>query len=471
MVLIFALTALFLALLSLGLWSGRRVHSFEDYLVAGRSLPFSVAVPTIVATWVGAGTCLGVSGEVYSDGFSAVIADPFAIVGGLFVAALFFVGPFRGRNLLTSTDIIEQQYGRSAGVFAAVITLPLYIGTLAAQLVAIGFVANLLIGVHPQVGMILGSIAIAFYTSIGGMWAVSITDCLQFVLLVLGVGILLPCSVAQVDSGLLWTQVQSEASTMFSPSLQQGGLLSYTGQWLLTGLGAIMGQDLIQRALSCRSPKEARSSTFAAGICYLGFAVVPLLIGLAGRTLLPNLENPSMLIPMLAQQYLSPAFFALFVVGLLSAVMSTGDSYLLAAMSILVRNVVMPLKPLSNAQALQAMRWGGVILTFFALIAGQMMPHIFALMVHSTATLFVCLFVPVTAALYFPHTPKSAGWAGLLGGLFGWLAYLYIYRSQLTVATDATLFAAAIIGFATSLTSLVIACVVNKFSQPISATA
>ncbi len=139
----------------IGYLSSRRVKTMEDYLIAGRSLPFYLAVPTIIATWFGAGSSMGVSGTVYSDGFYGVIPDPFGCSLGLLIAGLFFAVPFRRLRLLTISDLLGKAYGTTFERISTLLVLPFYIGTLASQMVAMGYIFQIVSGASFEVGVII----------------------------------------------------------------------------------------------------------------------------------------------------------------------------------------------------------------------------------------------------------------------------------------------------------------------------
>jgi Na+/proline symporter len=441
-----------LLLLGVGFFASKKTDTMEDFIVAGRKLPFFLAVPTIVATMFGAGSCMGVSGCVYSNGLAGVVADPLAVSLTLFLAGFFFVRRFRKMRFLTIADILESSYGKRVGVFSSLLMMPFYVGTLAAQFVAIGHVTHMLTGLDFYTGMIVGAFIIAFYTSVGGMWAVTLTDFLQLILLVFGLLVIIPYSVGLVEQKALFSQVGSDLVALAPTEVRGRGWLTFFGEWLLTGFGAIVGQDLMQRALACHSPRVAKWSTVTAGILYLILGAIPILIGYAGRTLLPELGAPETLLLTLAESSLSPLLFTVVVVGLLSAIMSTADSYLLAAGSILVRNIVLPLRShTTEKQALCFMRFSGVGLALFALVAGQMVPRIFDLMVHSTVFLFVAIFVPVTGALFLPRVSERVAWGSMICGIASWSFYLVLYSAELSTFHEATLFAASMVGFIGSL--------------------
>ena len=438
----FACLIYFLFVIVLGVFASKRIKTVDDYLIANRKLPTWILLPTIVATWYGAGSCMGVAGEVYSDGALSVLADPFGCSLALLIAGLFYAGPLRRLKLRTISDIIGKTYGKKSGIFASTACLPFYIGTLAAQMVAIGYLCHIVTDLPITLGICIGSLIVLTYTMWGGMWAVSITDILQLLFLTTGLAIIFFKMPAAEN-------VAVELKTLL-PSKANFGL-SYIGQILMTGLGAIMGQDLIQRFLSAKNVSAAKKSSIYASVIYLILGLIPLLIGLAGRQVLPNLELPELLLPSLAQKLLSPIGFTLFAVGILSAVMSTADSYLLAGTAIFTQNILFPMLPIREENKLKIMRVSNIFLTICAFCLALYAQRIFDLMVHSGALLFVAVFVPVTLALYLKRPSQRGGVASMVAGTVSWVAYLGIWALWGTAnATDA-LYAAAICGVVCSL--------------------
>ncbi|OGW74868.1 MAG: hypothetical protein A2Z72_02395 [Omnitrophica bacterium RBG_13_46_9] len=181
-----------LGMLAVGYWSSKRIKNLADFLVAGRRLPFYLALATLFATWFGAGSCMGASGTAYSRGFLGVISDPFAAGVSLILAGFFYVGFLRRLKLLTVTDIFGKYYSRNSEIFASILMIPVYIGWLGSQMVALGYIMYILTGIDPTLGIILGGIIVLVYTFAGGMWAVTITDFIQVTILVLGLFIIFP---------------------------------------------------------------------------------------------------------------------------------------------------------------------------------------------------------------------------------------------------------------------------------------
>ncbi len=454
-------------MLAIGWFAGRKVRTMEDYLVANRKLPFLLAMPTIVATWFGAGSCMGVSGTVYSHGFYGVIADPFACALSLVIAGLFFAAPFHRLRLLTVSDLLGKSYGPLFEKTATLMTIPFYVGTLASQMLGMGYIFHVVSGLSPQIGIFIGSLIVVLYTASGGMWAVTLTDFIQLGLLTLGLLVILPVCFEQIpDRSLVFSQFLNEFSHLAPPP--NASWLSYAGRILMTGLGALMGQDLIQRALASRSESVARASAISGGFCYLLLGCIPLFIGVAGRTILPNLDKGELLIPLLAKTYLSPFSFTLFACGILAAIMSTADSYLLAGTSLLVNNVVLKIKPIQKEEhKIILLRWANILLALLALGIAMTGPSIFDLMVHSGAILFVAIFVPASAALFLKRATSTAAWCSLICGTVSWLAYILFHFSDLAQNHEEILFAAATFGACISLSAYFLASLLSRNPAPI----
>ncbi len=454
---IIGISLYFSLMMAIGYFASRRVKTMEDYLIAGRRLPFFLAVPTIVATWFGAGSCMGVSGTVYSQGFYGVLSDPFGCSLALVIAGLFFAAPFRRMGLLTISDLLEKVYGGRFERVTTAMMIPFYIGTLASQMLAMGYVFHAVFGGSTTLGVLIGSLIVLTYTISGGMWAVTITDFIQMGLLVAGLILILPVTFEQLpDPNLAVNAFLSEFSNLVPHD--GANWQSYAGRILLTALGAIMGQDLLQRSMASRSIKVARTSAITAGGIYFCLGLIPLFIGIAGRYIFPQMAHPEQMIPLMAEKYLSPALFTLFACGLFSAIMSTADSYLLAGTSLITRNILLKLWPIKEEKRkIRLLRLVNLLLALLALCLALSGQSIFDMMVHSGATLFIAIFVPVSAALFLKKSSLKGAWGAVFGGIGTWLGVIILQRDLLTALHyEDVLFGAAAWGGLGSLLSYVI---------------
>jgi solute:Na+ symporter, SSS family len=469
---IMGVTIYMVAMLAVGYYSSRKIKIFSDFMVAGRRLGFWLATATLVATWFGAGSCMGASGTVYSGGVIGVVSDPFAAGLALILAGIFYVGYLRRMNLLTVTDIFGIYYSKKSEIFASILMVPVYIGWLGSQMVAIGYILNVLTGMDTTLGIILGSGVVIIYTYQGGMWAVTLTDFLQIIFIFIGLIAMMPPVLDAVGGfgSLLSENLANDPKVLdFYP--KEGGYndwVPYMGQWLLMGLGCIVGQDLIQRSLSSRNEKIARRSAITSGVVYIIMGLMPITIGLAGRMLMPGLEDSEMLMPSMAMKYLNPFMMILFVGALISAIMSSADSSLLAAVSLSTENILFRIYTVKEEDKLKYAKYTTLIMAVLSLLVALMVKEIYDLMVNSWATLWVGIFAPVTFALYWKKANNLAAWVSMISGTGVWLGYILIVGLPMEEISDDIFYAAATYGGFVSIISYVLVTLFRyKYINPV----
>jgi SSS family solute:Na+ symporter len=154
--------------------------------------------------------------------------------------------------------------------------------------------------------------------------------------------------------------------------------------------------------------------------------------------------------------YLSPIAFSFFACGLLSAIMSTADSYLLAGSSLVTKNIILKIWPFTTERAkIYLIRLVNVALSLIALALAFSGHTIFDMMVHSGAVLLVSIFIPTTLALYSKNLDQRLGWISMISGAISWLGFLLCthYFFHLKINYEDHLFAAAAFGGIVSLAS------------------
>ena len=430
-------------LILIGLWCGRRIGSMKDFLVAGRRLPLWMATATLLATWFGAGSSMGVAATVYQSGVGGVIADPIGASISLLLAGIFIVGLLRKRKHLTVTDIISERFGRGAGVYASLWMLPVYIGWIGAQLLGMGTILHVLTGISVYYGTLIGAVVVLIYTVSGGMWAVTLTDVVQVTLLVVGLVIIMPFAIKEsggIDA-LLGSLSAQDLSLGPGEVTCSSDIVYYIGTWIIMGLGCMVGQDLIQRSLSSRSAKVAVSSSVISGFFYLLIGVIPIVIGFAARIVLAkhgvsaemmgdDLSNqvmPRMAIIILGD--LHPVLMTLFLAALISAILSSADSSLLAGSSLLVRNVIGQYLSYDRQErfSLPLTRIFTVLLLIIATLLAFSSGSIYKLMINCWTSQLVVVFLPVMIALYAKRASRSMIWAVMIVSTCVWVFYTFVW--------------------------------------------
>jgi len=428
---------------AIGYWASRKVKTTGDFMLAGRSLPIMLSSAALFATWFGSETVFGASSEFLEGGLYAVIEDPFGAALCLVLFGLFFARKLYNMNLLTLGDFFRQRFGKRTELVTSVFLAPPYVGYIAAQLVAMGLILNVVAGLDVWQGVVISSIIVTFYTFIGGMWAISITDFIQSIIIVCGLFVL-AFVLADEAGGVstVLTEVHPR-NFKFLPSWNVKEITTYIAAWSVLGLGSIPSQDVFQRVMSSGSAKIAVRSCFIAGGLYLTIAMLPLFISLCTKHLYGSqLEGDSQLaLPNMVLLHTSMPIQIIFFGSLLSAIMSTTSSAILAPASIFSENLIKPLMKnrLRDDQLLMVTRLSILLFSIVATIMACMRENIYELVSESSILSLVSLFAPLTFGLYWTKTSSAGAMLSMVTGLLTWLFFKWIYPIDIPGLVPATL--------------------------------
>ena len=404
-----------------------RVETVEDYVVAGRRLPLYLAAPTLLATWFGAETLLAATDEVHRSGLTGATLDPLGVGLCLLIAGAVFARPLWREKLITMSDIFLRRYGRRAEWLSALLMVPPYFGWVAAQFMAVAGMLELFFGIPPAVGLVLICVVGVTYTLIGGMWAVTLTDALQVALLVVGLLMLGWVAMGQLGDGSVvagLTRLRDDIPPE-RWSLVGGDDARALGTWLgvlaAGALGNLASQDVMQRIFSARSEQVAQQACYVAGGTYLVLGVVPVLLGLGAFLVVPEGTETEVL-PLLASVVLHPAGTVLFVVALLSMVMSSIDSGILAPATVLARNVAEPLLG-GRADMLRLNRWAVFVVGAASLAVAAMGENAYSLLESSYQLGMVSLLVPLAIGVLARRHSSAGATASMIAGTALWVVH------------------------------------------------
>ncbi len=425
-----------LASVAIGLYAARRVKNTADYAVAGRSLPLPVVIATTFATWFGSETVLGVSARFVDGGLGSVVEDPFGASMCLVLVGLFFAYRLYQRNLITLGDYYRQRFGRMIEIVCSLIIMMSYLGWVAAQITALGLVFNLLTqGVlSVQVGMVLGTTIVLFYTLYGGMWSVALTDFVQMI--VIGAGLIaIAWFAADLAGGAdkVVAYAAREGKFHFFPT---GGLKEWTfffSAAITMMLGSIPQQDVFQRVMSSKDAKTARRGPVIGGLLYLCFAFIPMFVVTAAVLVMPETaqallkDDPQKILPTLVMERMPLVLQIAFFGALLSAIMSTASATLLAPSTTFVENILRNLRPgMSDAQTLKAMRISVFVFTLCVLTYSIRMQgtSIYELVSGAYQVPLVGAFIPLVFGLYWKRATTQGAVAAVVLGVGVWLLFV-----------------------------------------------
>ncbi|XP_068442851.1 high-affinity choline transporter 1-like [Clinocottus analis] len=351
----------YILILATGIWASRKSKREEKkctgkrsevIMVGGRDLNIWVSICTMTATWVGGGYILGISEIVYNPTKGLVWAiAPLACVISFIIGALFFVKPIRSKNYVTLMDPFQEKYGNAV---AAVLFIPSLIGDIlwiACILGGLGGTISVVMDISSSMAVCISAAVAVLYTLMGGLYSVAYTDVIQLGLIFVGLWLCVPFILANPSSA----NITVAAVTKLYQEPWIGRLEpEEAGRWiddlLLLAIGGICYQAFYQRVLSTATDAQAKITCYAGAVLLPIIAIPSLVIGAVAASTNWNetsFGSPSpyeqdkagMILP-IALQHLCPFYVSLFGMGALAAsVMSSVDSVLLSAASLLGRNI------------------------------------------------------------------------------------------------------------------------------------
>jgi SSS family transporter len=433
MFLILSILVYLLITIAIGYWASSKVKTAEDFALAGKSLPLSMASTALFATWFGSETVLGASADFAKKGVLGIIQDPFAVVLCLLIVGTFFARLLYRMNLTTFNDYFRVRYGARAEQVSAWFMIPSYFGWVAAQLVAMAFIFQSLFGSQNMplpLGITICTIIVVFYTYTGGMWAVSITDFLQTIVIIGGLFILTWVMLDRVGGFDKLIAKTPKETFNFLPPPTYKEIMAYIAAWITIGLGSVPQQDLYQRLMAGKSERVAVWSSFIAAGLYIVVSMMPLILTLCAKILYPQLlADEQKILPNLVSQHSPEILQILFFGALISAILSTASGAMLAPAVVLSENIMKPYYPnLTDKQLLKMMR---ICVLFIAICSGAMgiINHeITELVAQSSAIGLVSLFVPFVAGLTWK---KASAIGSILSMVFGFIVWLITANFEL----------------------------------------
>lgn len=342
-----------LALLFMGVGFAARSMDDENYMLAARKLTLPAFVMSLVTTWYG--LIFGVGEFVYLSGIVAWV------VNGLFWYIVYFVFAFllakkiHESRALTVADHFRSRLGKKSASFASVMT---YIMTTPAPYVlSLGVFLSQIFSWNLYVAVILSLFVSAVYVWWGGFNAVVRTDKFQFVFMFLGFGLLLGFSFAEFGGLEFLRQNLPDHHLTFKGDLGWQSIFV----WGMLAFWTLVDPNFYQRCYAAKSSKIAQKGVLWSIVFWVIFDLMTLTAGLYARAAFPEI-NPVDAYLVLADGVLPVFLKGIFLVTILSIIMSTIDSFLFSSSTIIANDF---LKGRVKGSMKKMTRWG-ILITLIA---------------------------------------------------------------------------------------------------------
>ncbi|MFC1957029.1 sodium:solute symporter [Chloroflexota bacterium] len=410
------ISAYFVAMVIIGLVSRKKARGLDDFFVAGRKGGVLLITGSLLATIVGGSATVGMAGLGFSRGLTGAW---WLLVGsiGLVVLGLFFAKKVRGFGLYTLPELVAKQYDGRVGLAASVLIVVAWVGVIAAQIIASGTILGVLGVGTPLLWMVVFTIIFITYSVLGGQQAVIRTDAIQTGIILAGIfgGLALVLSRLGGFSGLISSLPAENFAFPVSPQFGGQELISLL---LLVGLTYVVGPDMYSRLFCAKDSNTARKSVFWAALIIVPIAFGITLIGMGASALFPGI-SPEQALPVIITEVLPPFMGGVVLAALLGALMSSADTCLLSASTIMTMDIVGHFKKsLSPVRTLPYSRWAMVIIGVASLLLALVMKGVISTLLFAFTVYTAGIILPVIIGFYKDRlrvTPLGA-LAAIIGG-------------------------------------------------------
>ena len=424
-----------LAILVIAWQTGKHKHKagkfMEEYFIGSRSMGGLVLAMTLISSYVGASSFIGGPGVAYNLGLSWVF------LACIQVPTAFFTLGILGKKLaiisrkingVTITDYLRARYESNLViVLASFMMLIFFIGTIVAQFVGGARLFESVTGLSYNFGLILFTAVVIIYTTFGGFRAVTITDAIQGIVMLLATGLLFFIILEKGNGmeNIMQTLLKTNPNLLTPDSngaVSKPFILSF---WMLVGVG-VLGLPVTE--VRCMGFKDSKAmhramiiGTSIVGILMLGMH----LVGVMGAAVEPGVEVGDKIIPILAIKNMHPILAGVFIAGPLAAIMSSVDSLLIMSSAAIVKDLYInyidknpsesKIKKLSFATSLLL----GIIVFVLALNPPKLLVwiNLFALAGQEAA-----FFCPILFGLYWKRANATGAAVSMI---FSVVFYLY----------------------------------------------
>ncbi len=431
--------AYFAFVMGIGFYVSRRTTTSEDLFLGGRSFTYGLIGLSLFASNISSATLVGLSGAAYSTG---VVQSVYEWLSGipLIIAAVIFVPLYLRSKITTIPEFLEKRFDRRSQVFFSVMTIASSVliemagGLYAGSIVLQAFFPGLVLW---QTALGLAIVA-GIYTAFGGLKAVVITDAVQSIILIIGCTVLTVILFGKLDYS--WANVVASAPeghfSMIRPlddeSMPWSGLflgVPILGFWYWT-----TNQYIVQRVLGAKDIKHARWGMIFAGflkVIPLFVMVIPgaMAISLFPIEQFPELSNSDKVFPTIVTQALPVGMVGIVLAGLVSAIMSSVDSTLNSASTLIVVDFVKPNNP--NLTDKDIVKYGRIATIVLMLIAAFWAPNIqhFQGLWNYLQKMFSILVPPIAViflvgVFYKRGNGDGSFWTLVIGTILGALLFL-----------------------------------------------
>jgi len=319
------------------LTSKRRAGGVKEFLVAGGNLPWFLLVPFLMAEYITGSTTVGVTEHAHKEGVSILMYYLGSPVG-LTLLAFIFAGFYKSLKKMTLGEVVGSVFDRKTRLLCVIAMLVL--NTITTNTAPIGL-ATIIAPMFNVTNLTAVWISTAFMVvlAIVGLRGQAWMNVIHFVAIV--TFSLVVTAMAVNTAGGLGNLLASVPPEHLNP---MGMGAPKTVAWVIgSSVIKLVSLIAITGVFAARSDRDAKIGAVSTGIFVLCFSVLPVIIGLAARVILPDLASRDALYKM--GEHLGIVASSMVSIVVLAAIVSTTPSMLLALAGLFTRDIFLPCKP------------------------------------------------------------------------------------------------------------------------------
>ncbi|GLZ34666.1 solute:Na+ symporter, SSS family protein [Lentzea sp. NBRC 105346] len=330
------IAAYVLGMVGMGWWGMRRATSKSEYLVAGRRLGFAMYSGTMSAVVLGGASTIGGVGLGYKFGISGAWMV-FSIGLGILLLSALFARRIVRLKVYTVSEMLDLRYGGNSSAISGVVMWGYTLMLTVTSTIAYSTIFNVLFGLDKWVGVVIGGSIVVLYSVLGGMWSITLTDIVQFIVKTIGIlFLLLPIALYSAGG---FDGIQQRLNDPAAFDIGTIGIDTIITYLLIYVFGLLIGQDIWQRVFTAKSPKVATWGGITSGLYCLVYAVAGALIGTAGKALYPGIAVKDEAFATIVENLLPTGVRGLVLAAALAAMMSTSSGALIASATVAANDI------------------------------------------------------------------------------------------------------------------------------------
>lgn len=425
----------FALLLGIGVYFWRRMKHVRDFFTGGNAIPWWLAGVSFYLTGFSAFTFVAYSEMAYRFGFVAVTLA-WSSVAGMIIGTIFLAGRWRRMGIVSPVEFLEARYNAKIRQVLAWTGIPLKVIDDGLKIYATGVFVSVGLGYDLQTSVIASGLVMLAYTFMGGLWAVVVTDFVQFIILTLGVVVLFPIVFSQFDSFAAFTRLSPEG--FFGAVSEPFSLVYVFAFYLLITLSYNGNWAFAQKFYSVKDEAAARKAGMLATALKIVGPPLFILPAMAARSLMPELmmppNSPQYTYAALSLKFLPAGLMGLMIAAMFSATMSTlsGDYNVMA--SVVTEDIYRRLfdKEASQKRLVIVGRIATLVIGITTIAIGVSLiasarKGLFEVMVTVFGLFVGPMLIPMLAGLLSRRVTYRGAAAGIAAGLVSGIGF-YLYK-------------------------------------------